>query len=80
MISYTCIRCNYNTHRRADIIKHYNRKKVCIPINEEVAKITYKKLLNELNEKKVYECQFCNTIYSHSSSLSRHKRICKKNS
>lgn len=79
MVNYTCIRCNYNTQKKCDILKHYNRKIICKPMNEEVAKITYKKLLNEINGKKTYECIFCNVIYSYSSGLSRHKRTCTKN-
>ena len=34
MVLYNCPRCNYNTYQKSDIRKHFLRKKICKPTNQ----------------------------------------------
>jgi hypothetical protein len=78
-MKFICKRCNYSTNHRGTIINHLNRKNECSPNNEDISR---EKLLEELqllkDIGKQYECENCDSKFSHSSSYYRHKRRCKE--
>ena len=48
MPQYVCPRCGYNCNQKNDLRKHFNRKKICYPVLEDI-EITecYKRTLGE---------------------------------
>jgi hypothetical protein len=64
-MSLFCDICNYNTNSNYNLKKHFLTNK-------------HIKMLNSDTEKII--CNQCNKTYSHLSSYSRHKKLCKSKS
>lgn len=71
-MNYTCEHCDYNTTDKS----HYNRH---MKTQKHSIKKQYNKKNAEQDENngKKYNCDKCNSTFSHNSSLSRHKKDCK---
>jgi len=61
-MSLFCDVCNYNTDSNYNLKKHFLTNK-------------HIKMLISYTEKII--CEYCNRSYTHSSSYSRHKKVCK---
>ncbi len=80
---FVCKRCNYNTDKNANLIRHLERTKICKPI---YSNISTQELLEEIprNSKKVvkengievYKCKYCTREFNLNSTKSRHEKIC----
>ena len=71
----SCKRCELEFKLKSDLIRHLNRKRICMAIGGDILRIELLKELNEKGDKKV-ECSKCNNIYKNKESLRRHK--CKE--
>jgi hypothetical protein len=59
------LECDYICSKKSSWIQHINTLK-------------HNKVKNKLNDaNKKYACTLCNTTFTHQSSFSRHKKICK---
>ncbi len=67
---FICKRCGYDFSEKKGLVKHLNRKNICMPIESD---LTPNELLIELNEKKGLQCNKCNNIYKNKNSLNAHK-------
>lgn len=85
--NYTCLRCGLNCNNKlSNLEKHFNRKKICKPINNFY--FEYQFLLNVLNDNRYIEfynsllnkkqCPYCLKIIS-KTNLKRHILNCKYN-
>lgn len=71
-MEYNCIKCKYSTVDKS----HYNRH---LSTKKHVKNNTNIDDINDNDEIKTYQCSTCDSIFTHRSSLSRHKRTnCKK--
>ncbi len=61
-MSLFCDVCNYNTNSNYNLKKHF---------------LTNKHINNSYTQTKKIICEYCNRNYTHSSSYSRHKKVCK---
>ena len=61
-MSLFCDICNYNTNSNYNLKKHF---------------LTNKHINNSYIPTKKIICEYCNRNYTHSSSYSRHKKVCK---
>lgn len=87
MVNYTCERCQKQFNRKSNYDYHINNKKNQCKLNihdESTMNPTESNLNpNESNSSsknnvKVYECKYCQNIFSTSSNLSKHiKKSCK---
>ena len=73
MVLHMCPRCGYKTIYKTSLKEHYNKKKVCEPIIDD---ISIEDCLFNLNKKKEHLCDHCNKKFSRSDSLKRHKEKC----
>ena len=65
---FSCSICNYKTKRKNNYERHINSEKHLKKTNNLIECTNYKR------------CNYCNKVFKHSSSLSRHiKYFCKKN-
>lgn len=82
-----CLRCG-EIYSPSLFDRHINRiknkcKPVLLDISYQDIKDNYDKCLDLLVEKfaikemKTFTCKYCNSVYKHSPSLSRHKKECK---
>ena len=76
--NYTCKRCEMFFLIKSHLKSHLQRKNPCEFIDQDydrdiLINELYKKPLNE----KTFDCEFCETKFNHSSTKSRHKKICK---
>lgn len=86
-LDYYCPRCGYNTSNKNNFIKHLNRTHICkakyndISIYEIINDYSFdiNKFSNRINSKQIFQCNFCDKIYSTKYSLDRHKLNCAKN-
>ena len=87
---YSCKRCGYSTDVKCNLINHFERKKVCRPILEDIDIETLKHKLeynfNKVNIKinnkvnNTFKCRYCNKVFSHKQSKYLHEsKYCKKN-
>ena len=90
---YECFRCGYNTKKRTNIKSHYNRKKICNPILEDVSIEILKNELEGKNSTFCHflgaktapfstlglknECIYCKKEFTRPSGLKKHLNICK---
>ena len=76
---YTCDRCGYKTKYRYLLVNHFNRKKQCDPILDD---ISVSNLLNNLDntdkELKRYICKVCGKHYGNRHSKYLHQKNCKE--
>ena len=72
---YECYRCNYKTDKKNDLLKHFNRKKLCANIKNDYSK---KKLIQIYNEKynNSYQCEYCSILFNTMLNLDKHKDKC----
>lgn len=82
---YKCPRCGYVTDKINNYKSHINRKKLCISRIKDISRnelfIDLDKQKNkDVDEDKIYECEYCNKEFSSLSNKYRHKKICKSNS
>ena len=86
---YKCVLCNYKTKDSGNLSHHNKTKKHLTKLSEQqltnlnAPKCTLNAPKNELkNEKhkldKKFICNYCNTSFTRSNSLSRHKNICSE--
>ena len=91
--SYKCIVCNYETKDRSNIYNHNKTKKHLTKLNTQqllnpnalqctltAPKNTSKNTPKNANLKTdtKFLCNYCNTSFTRSNSLSRHKNICSE--
>jgi hypothetical protein len=90
MVCYTCDKCNKEFTKKSNYITHQNKKKSCIKenivdiSNTLVKNITMddnnnNKIINNNEiENTIFNCLFCNQIFSRNDNLQRHiKNRCK---
>jgi len=89
MVIYKCIRCGYTSNYKNNMKTHINRKKLCESIIENIPRQQLKLIFSKNIEKFIYEgflekkkekeykCQYCSNIFTTSSNLNKHNRICK---
>ena len=86
---YKCITCNYSTKNRSNLYHHNKTKKHLESIKNNNSKNTDIIHTTEFhsnstvtphksNKKVTYLCKYCNSLFSRSDSLTRHKRTCKE--
>lgn len=92
MVEFKCNRCHKIFKRKDYLQKHIERKYPCKVVevvnNEANSRQTFAESLPDngvlatINntENKTYKCQFCNKVFAHLCSLSKHKNMlrCKK--
>ena len=61
---YHCSHCNYNTNKHSNFVIHETSKK-------HIAR------LNNTTDENKNQCSICNKIYSKSSNLWKHKKLCQ---
>lgn len=77
MEDYYCKCCNYTTHIKSNYTKHMKTKKHQ-KISQNIAKFSPD--LAKFSPKNEFKCKYCDSIFKHQSSLSKHiKYSCKKN-
>lgn len=76
MVKYICESCKYETDKKTDYSRH-NKSKRHLEKVEEMPIHTQSIPKVYLDKNKVYNCIFCENIYSNSSALSRHKKACE---
>ena len=69
MVVYECPRCNYTTHQRCDIKKHFKRKNPCMIVNEN---ISVKECISRVLDKK-----YGKTLENPSKSLIKEEKLLK---
>jgi len=76
-MNYTCDRCGYTPSLLYDLKRHFNRKKICKPIYNdiEIPDLYNKYFCNEINKNHI--CEYCNKGYTSMQGKSNHKKICK---
>jgi len=75
MVNYICYRCGYETNKKSNIMNHYNKKKICKVVLEN---ISIEDCLLKLNEKELFICQYCNKEFQKKYNLTRHKISCQE--
>jgi hypothetical protein len=71
MTNYTCERCRYSTHLRADFKKHLQKQNECPSTYSSVDPQT---LLENLLKPKPYPCSHCGKSFGYAQNLSRHEK------
>lgn len=78
-MAHTCKRCGYSATTKASLIRHLMSKNPCEAKNDNIARET---LIEQLQHREyvtdTINCPCCNKLLS-KSHLSRHKKVCKKN-
>ena len=71
--NFFCVKCDYTTSKKSDYLKHMKTKK-------HLRKTHIARNANKKKSQFVeYQCNYCQKIYSHRSTLSRHQKTCKSN-
>ena len=77
MSTYYCECCNYYAKQKSNYVKHLTTKK---HINMSLKNSKIKVNDNKDKDNNIYNCIYCDRIFKHRSSLSRHLRgSCKHN-
>jgi len=74
-MNFNCELCNYSGRDKSDFNKHLMTKKHVEKVNETT---THTNNIHMTYQNEEEKCQFCEKIYSNSSSLSRHKKVCSE--
>jgi len=77
-MEYRCTVCNYETHDKSNFSKHSKSQKHIKKVNESTKfahVIPNMSIYNTANQSK---CQYCDKLFSNSSSLARHKNTCSE--
>lgn len=72
---FNCNKCDYSTYKKSSWNKHIKTKKH--KKNIAIAKKKGRRRTNLPKDKK-FKCIYCEKSYSHRSTLSTHKKTCKK--
>lgn len=80
MDTYRCDRCGYSTRTKANLLKHFQRKTVCIAssLAAEIPVLDLIKRYERAYNEVTHDCQFCQKKFNNVSSMYRHKHICRK--
>lgn len=73
---YHCNYCNLSTNKKSNWKRHILTKKHINNIKKNKSQKHCKTVISINNNKNEYKCLYCNAIYNHSQSLSRHKNNC----
>lgn len=86
-INYICKKCDFTTKNKYDMLKHLNKKKICIPSGIEKYNITdeYNKIeslkpiyIYDLdNTENLYKCINCSKCLKTKKTLNNHIKNCK---
>jgi hypothetical protein len=77
--AFVCERCGYETTAKGNLVRHLQAKKTCRATVSDVNRDEQlKRVLHRDRPTKLHECHFCGVKYNHMSSLSKHKKVCKK--
>lgn len=84
MSEFTCVCCNYVTKHKGNYQKHFNTKRhknMLAEFSQNLAVTEPNNLTNMgLKQPKMFECKYCDKVFKHQSSLSKHiKYSCKHN-
>lgn len=75
---FECKRCGYSTIRKIDLLRHLERKKICIPsINDIEPSVLIKELTQKNYNDHTYDCSKCGTKFNTRQSRHRHMKTCK---
>jgi len=74
-MSYSCPRCGYCTDRVNNLRKHLSRKRSCLPSKADVDLRTFT-FVTEHQQKKEFQCSYCETLFISEKALSRHEEVC----
>ena len=69
MTEYICKRCGLEFNQKIILIKHLQKKTICIPIENDISSNI---LIEQLNKKEGIQCNKCNKIYKNNNSLRAH--------
>jgi hypothetical protein len=69
MTEYICKRCGLEFKQKIILIKHLQKKTICIPIENDIHPSI---LIEQLNKKDGVQCDKCNRVYKNNSSLRAH--------
>jgi hypothetical protein len=76
---FTCKRCECKFNKKAILISHLKKKKICNPESDLDRSVLLSELNNANQECYIYNCDFCSKKFKFMSNKSRHKTICQKN-
>ena len=80
-ITLKCDRCGYQTTTKGNLVRHLQSKKTCPPKEKNVHRnIQLETLTDKDMTTSIHVCKTCGSRYKHASSLSKHKKQCKKES
>lgn len=69
MTEYICKRCGIEFKQKIILIKHLQKKTICLPIENDIDPVL---LIEQLNKKDGVQCTKCNKIYKNNNSLRAH--------
>ena len=73
MYKYSCVSCGFYTQNKTKYTKHLETKR-----HNKLAEIS--NTLADISQPKTFECEYCQKVFKHQSSLCKHvKYSCKKN-
>ena len=70
---FKCLRCEYKTDTKCNLVKHYRKKKICDAVTSDTS---IEDCIKKLNEK-IFECNLCNNKFSKKSHYIKHINECK---
>lgn len=77
---YDCKRCGYCSKYKADLVKHLKRKKVCIPVKQDIdVETLLKDLTTAIYNEKTYDCVHCGRKFNAYQNRHKHEKVCKQN-
>ncbi|ARF11999.1 zinc finger protein [Klosneuvirus KNV1] len=73
MNKFVCETCNYSTDDKSNYNKHMKSTK---HYKKSIQVVKTEHIVNHKKSPKDYNCQFCKRIFTTSSNLTRHERVC----
>ena len=73
---FTCKRCGYQCDHKSVLLRHLEKKKICIPMIEDVSIEDCIASIQD-PEPKPIKCKFCSCQFNHRSNQYRHEKNCK---
>ena len=70
MVEYSCPRCDYTTKNRSYILKHLERKNICLPVRKDISIDDCFFLVFNCSRKRVQEVKKCVTNVTKSNNVS----------
>jgi hypothetical protein len=71
---YKCPRCSYSSSKKTNMKTHCNRKVICKNIYSDEDLQEY---LSKIYERKKFNCEYCEKIFTRKTGLTGHTNICK---